>query len=257
MFQLLVCSLHKVGYRYQTLSDYIENPETKVVILRHDIDITAIPALRLAKLEKKLKLTGTYFFRTTKFSFNPQIINEIARLGHEIGYHYEDLTRNSGNIEKAKQDFEKHLAMFREINPVQTVCMHGRSGSPFDNRDLWKTLRLSDYGLLAEPYLSLDFDRVLYLSDTTQKWDGDKISLRDNVKSSMNLSFRTTRDILNSIDKLPDQIMITIHPELWSRGLPGWLLARLFVITHGAFKRYYRNPKTQKMQALFRNKPNA
>jgi hypothetical protein len=104
--------------------------------------------------------------------------------------------------------------------------------------------------LIAEPYLSIDFDQVLYLSDTTQKWDGDNVALRDKVRSSINLAFRSTRDILDNIDRLPDHLMFTIHPELWAKGLSGWLLARLFVVTHSAYKRYYRNKKTRKLQGM-------
>lgn len=242
----LIQKLRKAGYEFQTLADSIDAPLPRSVILRHDIDITAISALRLARLEIQHGILGSYYFRTTRFSYRPQIIRDIAALGHEIGYHYEDLTRNDGNMDLAIRDFRNNLARFREIAQVRTVCMHGRSGSPYDNRDIWKQYDLAEFDLIAEPYISVDFDKVLYLSDTTQKWDGDKIALRDKVRSSINLSFRTTRDILNNIDKLPDHVMITIHPELWTKNLPGWLLAKLFVLTHGAYKRYYRNPKTQK-----------
>lgn len=245
----VILRLREAGYEFQTLAGFIEGHNAKVVILRHDIDITAMPALRLARSEKQHGVTGSYYFRTTKFSYRPQIIREIAALGHEIGYHYEDLTRNDGSMDLATKDFKKNLAQFREIAPVRTVCMHGRSGSPYDNRDIWKQHNLAEFDLIAEPYLSLDFDKVLYLSDTTQKWDGDKIALRDKVKSSLNLSFRTTRDILDNIDKLPDHIMITIHPELWTKTFPGWLFVKLYVFAHSSYKKYYRNPKVMRQMS--------
>lgn len=246
MYLQLLRQLQKAGYDFQTLAGFIDAPLPRSVILRHDIDITALPALRLARLEKQHGIQGSYYFRTTRFSFRPKIMREIAALGHEIGYHYEDLTRNDGNMGLAIKDFMRNLANFRELYPVKTVCMHGRSGSPYDNRDIWKQHELSEFDLIAEPYISLNFDKVLYLSDTTQKWDGDQIALRDKVKSSLNLSFRTTRDILDNIDNLPDHVMITIHPELWSKGIAGWLLAKLFVTVHGSYKKYYRNSKVTK-----------
>lgn len=246
MYIHLLKQLQDAGYQFQTLSGYIDAPLRRSVILRHDIDITAISALRLARLEKQEGIRGSYYFRTTRFSYRPQMMREIAALGHEIGYHYEDLTRNDGNMDLAIRDFRDNLARFREIVPVRTVCMHGRSGSPYDNRDIWKQHDLADFDLIAEPYISLDFDKILYMSDTTQKWDGNKIALRDKVKSSLNLSFRTTRDIFDNINKLPDHIMITIHPELWTQTLPGWLLAKSFVIVHGTYKKYYRNRKVRK-----------
>jgi len=242
----LIQRLREKGYEFQTLAEFTEAPQAKAVVLRHDIDITAVPALRLARLEKQHGISGSYYFRTTRFSYRPDIIREIASLGHEIGYHYEDLTRNDGDMKAALKDFVANLARFREIAPIRTVCMHGRSGSPYDNRDIWNAAQLSDFELIAEPYVSLDFDKVLYLSDTTQKWDGDKIALRDRVQSSLNLSFRTTSDILDSIDKLPNQIMITIHPELWAKTLAGWSFIKLYVFTHSNYKKYYRNRKVRR-----------
>lgn len=246
IYTRLIDELRREGYKFQSLGDFVTAPLPRSVILRHDIDITAVSALRLAVLEQQNDVFGSYYFRTTKHSFKTQIIREIAELGHEIGYHYEDLTRNGGRMDLAIMEFQKNLSLFRDIAPVRTVCMHGRSGSPFDNRDIWKEHELEEFDLLAEPYISLDFNKVLYMSDTTQKWDGDNIAVRDKVQSTLGLSFRTTRDILDNIDKLPDHVMITVHPELWTKNLPGWLLAKLFVITHGAYKRYYRNPKMHK-----------
>ena len=125
MYLQLLRQLQKAGYDYQTLNGYIDAPLPRSVILRHDIDITALPALRLARLEKQHGIQGSYYFRTTRFSFRPKIMREIAALGHEIGYHYEDLTRNDGNMDLAIRDFRENLARFREIAPVKTVCMHG------------------------------------------------------------------------------------------------------------------------------------
>lgn len=249
MYLQLLRQLQKAGYDFQTLEGFIDAPLPRSVILRHDIDISAVPALRLAKLEKSNGVSGSYYFRTTNFSFQPRIISDIAALGHEIGYHYEDLTRNDGNMDLAIRDFRENLTRFREIAQVKTVCMHGRSGSPYDNRDIWKQHNLAEFDLIGEPYISLDFDRVLYMSDTTQKWDGDKIALRDKVKSSLNLSFRTTRDILDNINKLPDHIMITIHPELWTKTIPGWLFIKIYVFAHSNYKKYYRNRKVMRQMS--------
>lgn len=53
-------------------------------------------------------------------------------------------------------EFGKHLSLFRKLYPVQTVCMHCSSGSPYDNRDLWKYYQLRfrlDYLLHANMIL--------------------------------------------------------------------------------------------------------
>ena len=61
----------------------------------------------MAKLEKNLNIKSTYYFRIVKGSNNPKVINEITALGHEIGYHYEDLTLAKGNYKIAIKLFEE------------------------------------------------------------------------------------------------------------------------------------------------------
>jgi|SRR5690625_113581 len=53
------------------------------------------------------------------------------------------------------------------------------------SRDLWKWYSYRDYGIIAEPYFDLDFSRVLYLTDTGRRWDGDKVSVRDRAHQSV------------------------------------------------------------------------
>jgi len=44
--------------------------------------------------------------------------------------------------------------------------MHGIPLSKFDNRLLWAKYDYRDFGIIAEPYFDIDFDEVLYLTDT-------------------------------------------------------------------------------------------
>ena len=63
----------------------------KTIILRHDVDLLPQNSLRFAQIQHELGIKGTYFFRIVPQSFHSQIIGQIANLGHEIGYHYEDV----------------------------------------------------------------------------------------------------------------------------------------------------------------------
>ncbi|NLK50017.1 MAG: hypothetical protein GX294_05150 [Candidatus Cloacimonetes bacterium] len=87
----LLTNLRKAGYKFQRIEDYIQAPLDKVVLLRHDVDLRSYSALRLARFEARLGIKSTYYFRVVKQSFNPRIIRDIVKLGHEVGYHYEDL----------------------------------------------------------------------------------------------------------------------------------------------------------------------
>lgn len=249
IYRHLISELMRNGFQFQTFESYLGGPLPKSIMIRHDIDVSANAALPFIKIENDLGVKASYYFRTIKGTFKPSVLKEAVSLGHELGYHYEDLARNAGDMDKAREDFIKHLAMFRQFYPVQTVCMHGSSGSHFDNRDMWKTNKFNEFGLLGEPYLSLDFNKVLYLSDTSRRWNGSAYALRDKVDSNFQFSFTTTWDILDSIDKLPNHVMLTIHPEYWADSMIGRAKVNLFVIAHSYYKKYYRNRRSLKKAA--------
>lgn len=63
------------------------------MVLRHDVDELAVNALAMARLEHDMGIAASYYFRIVKQSNNPAVIHQIVQLGHEIGYHYEDLNK--------------------------------------------------------------------------------------------------------------------------------------------------------------------
>jgi len=213
------------GYQLTSYQDYLENKCEKVLILRHDVDRRPENSLKIAQLQNKLGVKGTYYFRAVPESFDESIIKQIAELGHEIGYHYEDLTICKGDYKSAIQHFEKWLDKLRIFYPVKTICMHGSPLSKWDNRKLWEQYNYQDYDLIAEPYFDLDFDQIFYITDTGRKWDGDKVSVRDKVRSNFNLSFHSTDELISAFenDALPNQIMQNIHPQRWTDNSSEWV----------------------------------
>jgi hypothetical protein len=77
------------------------SPESNYIILRHDVDSRPGMALKMAELENRKDICSTYYFRFTKNIFDPGIIRRVSDLGHEIGYHYEVLSKAGGNFEEA------------------------------------------------------------------------------------------------------------------------------------------------------------
>ena len=228
-YELLLRTLQQRVYRFLTFEEYLTSSEKeKIVILRHDVDDLPQNSLNAALLEHRLGIKASYYFRIVKQSNDPQIIRSIAALNHEIGYHYEDLALAKGDRKKALAGFEENLAYFRTYYPVKTICMHGSPMSSWDNRKLWENYKYTDYGILGEPYFEIDFDKFLYLTDTGRRWDGEKVSVRDRVKSGHNQEFRTTFDIVSHIAELPDQVMITTHPQRWENNLVPWMKEFIF-----------------------------
>jgi hypothetical protein len=89
--QLLV-TLKDHHYTFQTFAAYLKEPAPQTIILRHDADARKMNSLQTARLEKDLGITGTYYFRMVPESFDEDVIKQIASLGHEVGYHYEDVS---------------------------------------------------------------------------------------------------------------------------------------------------------------------
>ncbi len=183
-------------------------------------------------MEHAAGIRGSYYFRMVPESYDETIIHKIAALGHEIGYHYEDLTLANGDTGKAYGSFCMNLAKLRQLCPIQTICMHGSPLSKYDSRDIWKKYDYRRLGITGEPYLDLDLNKTFYLTDTGRRWDGHKVSVRDKAMAAspvtnpdfLGRSYHTTSGIIGAVEKggFPNQVMITIHPQRWTSNIFLW-----------------------------------
>lgn len=242
-YRSLLLAFRQAGYRFIPFGDVCDfadgqrEPSSlgyRYVMLRHDVDLRAANSLQTAQVEHELGIRASYYFRVIPQSNQPDIIRSIAALGHEIGYHYEDMSLTDGNIAEALAHFEKWLAYFRQFYPVRTICMHGAPTSRYDGRDLWKTKSYRDYGIIGEPYFDIDFNKVFYLTDTGRRWDGYRVSVRDKVKQQEQWiregrTFHATDDIIRCLTdgtferKIGDAVMVTTHPQRWTDDILPWM----------------------------------
>lgn len=234
----LIAALKQNGYSFQSVDGFVKHPNSKCVILRNDIDKKPRHALKIAKLQNQLGICSTFYFRINAPAFNKNVIQKIASLGHETGYHYEDIDhaygdltrRNPGAavdenklIDMAWEIFKVNLDKLRQLNIVTTICMHGSPLSRYDNKMLWKKYNYKDVGIICEPYLDIDFNRVAYFTDTGRKWNASFSNVRDKVNTTFDFNYRTTSEIIRNIERLPSQLMITIHPQRWNSNPFLWL----------------------------------
>lgn len=228
----LLTGLQSSGYESITYAAYCKGERPgRFVILRHDVDLLPCHSLEIARIEQEIGFKAVYYFRAVPESWDEKVISSIADMGHEVGYHYESLTTCNGNVEEAYKDFCKNLQQLRELVQVDTICMHGSPRSPYDSKDIWKTYDYKDLDIIGEPYLSTDFSEMLYLTDTGRRWDGYKVSVRDKIKgfqeewNAKGWSFHATDDIVRALseNKLPNQLMITTHPQRWHNFGSGWV----------------------------------
>ena len=215
------------------------------MILRHDVDARPENSLATAQIEHSLGVRATYYFRRIKACNRPETIRAIVQLGHEIGYHYEDLSLCAGNMEQAWEQFGIWLDYFRHYYAVETVCAHGSPYSRWDNKEL---LRQHDYkalGIIGEPYLDTDFSDVVYLTDTGRCWDGYKVSRRDKIPlyqdewNKNGWSWHTTPQVIQAAKdgQLPEHVLLTTHPQRWTNDNCAWYKEKLLQSAKNIVKR--------------------
>ena len=222
-------------------------------VLRHDVDRLPGNSLATARMENELGIKGTYYFRIVPASFDEKIIKEIATLGHEVGYHYEEIdfawrqingqwsmfngqykknkntaikqSDNDAILDLAYSLFKINLEKLRNLVPVTTICMHGSPLSKYDNKLIWGKYGYRALGIIGEPYFDIDWNEFGYLTDTGRSWKNGDISIRDRVESKFKFKFKfkSTQDIIKNVDRLPDKIMINIHPQRWTDSGIAWV----------------------------------
>ncbi|MDA3884425.1 MAG: hypothetical protein PF638_02420, partial [Candidatus Delongbacteria bacterium] len=151
-------------------------------------------------------------------------------LGHEIGYHYENLSDSDGDLTLALEDFETKLERFRKLVPVNTISMHGRPLKKFDNRDMWKNNKefLNDCNIIGEVYLDIDYRNIAYINDTGRNWSQGKSNIRDKVNSEIKADFNNNLELENFIKQNENnKIIFQTHPERWSSNCLEWTMQLL------------------------------
>jgi len=207
-----------------TVRDYLTRNELppRFVVLRHDVDRKPENSLDFARLEAERGIESTYYVRTVDEVFDPRVVKEISSLGHEVGYHYEDLDRADGDVGLAREYFRANLASVRELVDVDTVCMHGNPLTPHDNRDLWgATPDFDAYGLLGEAYLSMDFTDVHYYSDTGRTWKDGALKVKDHTvgPDGKTVQVSTTPELADLVlSGEHGRFCLLSHPDRWAKG---------------------------------------
>ena len=208
--------------KYFELRDKLENNHIKFVILRHDIERNPANAVKMARIENNLGISSTFYFRTLPRVFRKDVIEQIKDRGHEIGYHYEVLSKAKGDYEKAIKLFEQELNEFRKIVDVKTISMHGSPLSPYDNRDLWNVYDFRDFGITGEAYLSIK--DVNYFSDTGRSWNW-KNKIRDFMPDQkQKIAVDTTDDLIELVKgNRVERFYILVHSERWALNDLEWV----------------------------------
>jgi hypothetical protein len=141
-------------------------------------------------------------------------------LGHEIGYHYDVLDENNGNLDAAVSQFKEHINFFSDNGfQIRTICPHGnplkiRNGWS-SNRDFWvprvRLLFPDIFDIVVElPELHHDYK---YISDA-----GYSFNLIQDItvhRSNKNINVNSTSTLKSIVQDY--SVIISTHPHRWHK----------------------------------------
>lgn len=187
----------ELGYSFQTFSGYLEKPQEKVILLRHDVDVSLERAMEMAQLEEGLKILSTYFVRLHASFYNLLDHDNLKRLqellvgGFEIGLHQE-VNRCSEDIRVAVELLKREKALLETLlgQPLRGVSAH------LPKR---KALRgsaelLAATGFDYSPSQEIFNQGAIFISDSNRQWK--EFSFQEALGRS-------------------DKILANIHPVWW------------------------------------------
>ncbi|MCD6461227.1 MAG: hypothetical protein J7L61_00590, partial [Thermoplasmata archaeon] len=175
VYERLLLFLESQGYTFITVKDALDHVPKKppLVITRHDVDKNPDSAVVMGEIENDIGICSTYYFRFPMREKTRRAAIRLHEMGHEIGYHYESLTRARGDINRAVSIFREDLEELRKIAPVFTVVAHNGATVTVSNSRVWEETDVKDaLGLLGDASCSISRDVWDYYSDTGRRWDG-------------------------------------------------------------------------------------
>ncbi len=122
--------------KFSEALDVLKTGSKNKIFLRHDIDVNLDRALKMAKIEKKLRIESTYFVMTRSPFYslgsnaNKDKLRKLASMGHEIGLHYDFKDDNerqkASNLKDIEDDLVENCNIVRDIiaAEIKSVSFH-------------------------------------------------------------------------------------------------------------------------------------
>ena len=107
------------------------------VVVKHDVEADMGKALEVARIERRHGISAVFYvhsFFLREIRASRQLM-EITRLGHEVGYHYDVLDSNEGDMDAASREFVEAVTRFSELGiDIRSSCPHGNPLKSFQPR---------------------------------------------------------------------------------------------------------------------------
>jgi len=222
-YKEIIQKAKKGDYEVISLRDYVEenyNKNKKLLILRHDIDHFNRGTKMMFEVEKKYRVTSSFYFRNS--TFEPRLMREIEKYGSEASLHFEpiaDFIKSNPSIktkeELFKTDFKERCLKILKFNldrfrllldiPCITIASHGE----YEN-SLVKT---------PNNYLTEDIETYKYLEIKLEAYNKnfiEKVSCYiSDVPIEINGGYRYGVTPIEAIDREESFILFLTHPNHW------------------------------------------
>jgi hypothetical protein len=209
-------------YSFGPFQEEFFNRPALACVLRHDVDADPEAALRLARIESSLGISATYFvmLRSPVYNLfsraNHLLIEEIMRLGHRLGLHFDQGFRGSSEVDEQvaceasilKNNFGQTIEVVSFHQPNAAIIAGAIGVKGFVNTYDRNALR-----------------HFRYFSDSNMVWRGEEFAHCVSDGQSLQLNFHplwwvdetpglTTTDLWNqalirNIERAQDQLTST------------------------------------------------
>ncbi len=118
--------------RYQVVDFSHATPESRHLLLRHDVDMCLRRAVRLAEVEAELGVSASYFILVNTEMYNigsnagRQSLRRLLDLGHEVGLHFDAAHVRENDLDTLTRevDRESSILEMQMGHPVRVVTFH-------------------------------------------------------------------------------------------------------------------------------------
>ncbi len=161
------------GCKFLRMKDALNgSDDDKVILMRHDEDLSLPAAYNLARIEADLGIKATYFVRLHAKNYNLlsqesySSVHKIIEMGHEIGFHYE-LHAHPTLLLREEKIFVHSKALLESLLDTEITGISYHEPARFmdkdDNREL-------PPGIQYEAYEERFMDNYKYISDSSAHW---------------------------------------------------------------------------------------
>jgi hypothetical protein len=198
-YKKLLSSIKKQGYHVRPIFGFDGKAKKPTILLRFDVDYYPQMAVKIAEINIKLNVSGTFFFQMDSPLYNlwapktQKILKRISELKQEIGWHTSFIPKKTTRRSlitggKAfKQAMPRAIPLISWHNPQKNLL--NKANAVVKSTNLLKSV-------YTTPFIS---KKIKYLSDSNR---------RNGFKDLMNIL---------QVDKNP-RVQLLLHPLNWVIG---------------------------------------